>query len=216
MLFVLLLINLANAIQPEDYVMYSGGKYDESSLKYYYLLNYCHNSQIKRKYNSTHIENKVYKDTDCKTLNYTEYIRVTYVFNIQVEIETKAYYVESYYTNIDCDDYDKTVPVYGYKVYTEKHCNWNEKGNNCYMDLGEERVYSCVGAKNHSVSTICEVGVISGDDWCETPYIGQCYRSGGSSVSWKMNINRDKFGLTNDSRDAIRFLVVFIFLFILI
>ena len=203
------------AIQPEDYVMLVGGEYDSSNVKYYYLLNYCHMSQIKRRYNSTHIENKVYRDSECTTPSLVEYLRVSYIFNIQNELETKGYYIKNYYVGDDCDDKDKTIPIYGYRLYTEKHCNSNEKGDTGYFDLSEERTFLCVSTKNHDVSSICE-DKTSGEDVCQTRYIGQCYRDSPGYYSVRVSVNREKFETTNASRDAIRFLVVFIFLFILI
>ena len=215
-LIAIIMFTSVNAVQPEDYVKINSPEYEISDIKVYYLLNYCHLSQIKRKYNSTHIENRFYKEANCINLDHIEYMNVTYIFNMQNEIETKAYYIWSYYYGNDCNDIDILLPVYSYELYTNEHCNKNQKNNSWYIDISKERFYLCVGAIDHSTSTICEENYKSGNDWCETKYIEQCYQDMPGYYSTRVTINKEKFNAATNSTEALKFLVVLIFLFILI
>lgn len=218
-LFFILILSVNAYLDDIQYVQIIQEPYDNYDDKLYYLLKYCQNSYIKLPYNDTHIENRHYNDTNCSEFISSNYIKVKYILDMNIEINQKAFYIEKWYLGKDCNDKDYSIPVYMYLLYTQEHCNFQFNNFISYTDINleENRMYQCFGNMGESNSTICD-DKLSGIDMCTTRYIKQCYFGNNEkTLSYRFEINENKLEniICNDV-DPMALLLVFIFILLLI
>lgn len=216
-LLFILILSVNAYLDDIQYVQIIQEPYDNYDVKLYYLLKYCQNSYIKLPYNDTHIENRHYNDTNCSEFISSNYIKVKYIPDMNIEINQKAFYIEKWYLGKDCNDKDYSIPVYMYYLYTQEHCNFEFSNFISYTDinLNEKRAYRCFG--NNSNSTMCE-DELSQSDNCIPLYINQCYYANiEKTLSYRFEINENKLEnvICNDV-DPMALLLVFIFILLLI
>lgn len=182
--------------------------------KRYYSLNQCIASTIYTKINNTHVNVTNYNDIDCQNYNSSFLKEVKYTDNLQYYIDESYYYIQIY-NEKDCNDEDFSIPIVGYYLFMNEHCNTevglSQPVQEVYLDHSEDRIFTCYDALGVN-SSICKLGVIYPGSFCYGWYEGQCYYDG--EVSKKYYVNRRRF--ETDDVDPLALLVVFIVVLLII
>lgn len=182
--------------------------------KRYYSLNQCIASSIYIKVNDTHVNVTRYDDKDCKIYNTSYLVKAKFTSNLQYYIDESYYYIQIY-NEKDCNDEDFSIPIVGYYLFMNEHCNtevgYSQPVQEVYLDHSEDRIFTCYDALGVN-SSICKYGVNYPGEFCYGWYEGQCYYTG--QISKKYYINRRRF--ETDDVDPLALLVVFIFVLLII
>lgn len=164
-------------------------------------------SSILKRHNSTHALYESYDDFNCTAKNGQWYMEVKYINNIQYYIDT-SYYEYHLYSKRGCNDDDFSVPITGYRLLMQEHCN-TEPGLNqpvqmAFYDHSEDRVYAIYDdyGMNSSICSDERLGTAIG----VSQLVGQCYYDG--HYSYKVFYNKRRF--ETDDVDPLALIVVFI------